>query len=320
MSDSIESPLIPDLKASLKRPLKTSFAVGVLTALITLLIPNYYRSVARLLPVDSSITGNLGSLSAAAAAFGVNLGGAGSSDANFLDILKSRWLRERLLNTTFEFHTRAWRFGAERPCRETLYEYLHQKNMDLAIKSLDGMLKAEKNQQTNVISIYAESKSPDLAQAVVRKATDLLNQFVVDNNRTQGSEKAAFAKARLVDARKEMDKAEGALLAFEETNRNYQMSTDPAVRLRGAQLEAELTLRRQLVTTIATNLEQSLLDAKNDIPIVNILDAGNLPIEKSGPFRSLIVLLIMGLTGAGAWAWECRQWLKACVFESGDRA
>jgi len=320
MSDPLNSSPSLDLKASLKRPLKVGLVVGILTALISLFMPNYYRSEARLLPVDASISGNLGNLAAEAAAFGVNVGGAGSSDANFLDILKSRWLKENLLNTPFSFHARSWRFGTARPRQETLYEYLKEKNIDRAVKALGGMFKAEKDQKTGIITVYAESKSPDLAQAVTRRATDLLNQFVVNNSRTRGSEKAAFAKARLKDARKEMDKAEEALLAFLETNRNYQMSGDPAVRLRGARLEAELTLRRQLVTTLAMNLEQSLLDAKNDLPIVNILDAGNLPIEKSRPFRSQIVLLMMLLSGIGAWAWGNRGWLKKHLFVTDDRA
>jgi hypothetical protein len=145
---------------------------------------------------------------------------------------------------------------------------------------------------------------------VVQKATALLNQFVVNNGRTRGSEKAAFTEARLADMRQEMGQAEVAFRSFLESNRNYQMSADPAVRLRGARLEAELNLRRQLVTTLAINREQALLDAKNDAPIVNVLDAGNLPVEKNRPKRGQIVLAVFFSVFVFMWAWQNREPLK----------
>ena len=315
MPQHLEASPILDFKASLKRPAKLALIAGVTTAVVSLFMPNYYKSEAKLLPVDSSNSGAMGNLAAAAAAFGVGIGASGGSDANFVDILNSRWLAERVLDSEFTFHGRSWRFGADQPHQETLYAYLHPANMDRAVKTLNSILNATKDLKSNVITLTAETKSPELSQEIVRRATDLLNQFVVQNSRTRGSEKADFAKARLADARHQMGEAEASFRDFLEKNRNYQLSSDPAVRLEGARLEAELNLRRQLVTTLAVNREQSLLDAKNDIPILNILDAGSLPIEKSKPVRSRIVLLVVFLVGLGVWSWENRAWLRSRLIE-----
>jgi hypothetical protein len=310
MSNASEASPVLDLKASLKKPAKLALAVGVLTAVVSLFMPNDYKSDARLLPVEAKGAGGLGSLSAAAAAFGVAVPGGEGSDANFVDILQSRWIKEGLLNTQFTFHARAWRFGADKPRQETLYAYLDAKNMDRAVKEMDKVLSASRDLKSKVITISAETKSPELSQEIVQRATDLLNQFVLEKSRTRGSEKADFAEARLTDARHKMDQAEAAFRDFLEGNRNYQVSADPSVRLRGARLEAELNLRRQLVTTLAINREQALLDAKNDIPILNLLDPANLPIDKSKPHRSIIVLLVTLLTGMGTWAWQNRDWIR----------
>ena len=318
MPDTREAPPVLDLKTSLKRPLKVALATGLATALITLILPNYYKSDARLLPVEAKGSGGLGNLAAAAAAFGVGVPGGESSDANFTDILQSRWIKESLLQTEFTFHARAWRFGADKPRQETLYTYLDATNMDRAVKEMDTILSSSRDLKSKVITISAETKSPELSQEIVQRATALLNQFVLEKSRTRGSEKAAFAEARLTDARHAMDQAEAALLAFLETNRNYQVSADPGVRLRGARLEAELNLRRQLVTTLAVNREQSLLDAKNDIPILNLLDPANLPIDKSKPARSVIVLLVTLLTGMGAWGWQNREWIRERLLADED--
>jgi uncharacterized protein involved in exopolysaccharide biosynthesis len=305
-----ETPVL-DLKASLKKPLQWALAAGLLTAAVTLLMPNYYRSEARLLPVESKgLGGNLGGLASAAAAFGVSVPGGDSSDANFVDVLNSRWLREQLLQTEFQYHIRSWRFGAEHLEKGTLYGYVDQMNMDRAVRALEKVLSASRDLKSKVISISAETKSPELSRQIVDRASKLLEVFLQDKGRTRGGAKATFAEARLADARREMDEAEDVLRRFLEGNRNFQSSGDPAVRLRGMRLETELHLRQQLVTTLAMNREQALLEEKNDIPILNVLDPANLPIDKSKPARSIIVLLAALLVGLGTWVWQNRDWIR----------
>ena len=311
MPELPEAPTL-DLRASLKKPVQWALAAGLLTALITLFMPNYYRSEARLLPVETKgIGGNLGGLASAAAAFGVSVPGGDGNDANFVDVLNSRWLKEQLLQTEFLYHARAWRFGAERLEKGTLYTYVDEKNMDRAVKELGTILSASRDLKSKVITLSAETKSPELSQLIVQRAEKLLEVFLQEKGRTRGGAKAAFAEARLKDSRREMDEAEDAFRHFLEGNRNFQTSADPSVRLKGSRLETELRLRQQLVTAIAMNREQALLEEKNDIPILNVLDSGNLPIDKSKPSRSIIVLLVTLLTALGSWTWLNRDWVKA---------
>jgi uncharacterized protein involved in exopolysaccharide biosynthesis len=286
--------------------------VGLLTAIVTFFMPNYYRSEARLLPVESKgVGGNLGGLASAAAAFGVSVPGGDGGDANFVDVLNSRWLKEQLLKTEFQYHTRSWRFGAERIEKGTLYDYLDAKNMDRAVKEVGTILSASRDLKSKVISISAETKSPELSQLIVQQAGKFLEVFLQEKGRTRGGAKAVFAEARLADARREMDQAEDEFRKFLEGNRNFQTSADPAVRLKGTRLEMELRLRQQLVTSIAMNREQALLEEKNDVPILNVLDSGNLPIDKSKPARSVVVLVVMLLAGVGSWLWLNREWVRS---------
>jgi uncharacterized protein involved in exopolysaccharide biosynthesis len=311
MPDVHEPPVL-DLVSSLKKPLRWALAAGVLTGLYTLSMPDFYRSEARFLPVESKgAGGNLGGLAAAAAAFGVSVPGGDSGDANFVDILSSRWLKEQLLQTEFQYHTRSWRFGAVRVEKGTLYSYLGASNADRAIQGVNGILFVSRDPKSKVISISAETRSPELSQCIVQRAGKLLEVFLQEKGRTRGGAKAAFAESRLADARRGMDEAEELLCRFLESNRNFQTSSDPSVRLKGARLETELRLRQQLVTSIALNREQALLEEKNDIPILNMLDPAYLPIDKSKPIRSVKVLLAMVLAGAGTWIWLNREWIRA---------
>jgi uncharacterized protein involved in exopolysaccharide biosynthesis len=320
MPTPIEAPVL-DLKASLKKPLQWAVAAGLLTAVVTLFMPNYYRSEARLLPVESKgLGGSLGGLATAAAAFGVAVPGGEGNDANFVDVLNSRWLREQLLNTEFQYHARSWRFGAERLEKGPLYAYVDEKNLDRAVKEMGKVVTAARDLKSKVITLSAETTSPELSQQVVQRAGKLLEAFLQEKGRTRGGAKAVFAEARLADARTEMDQAEDAFRRFLEGNRNYQTSGDPAVRLKGTRLENELRLRQQLVTTLAMNREQALLEEKNDIPILNMLDPGNLPIEKSKPARSIVVLLATLLVAAGGWTWLNREWVRARLLADEDES
>ena len=319
----IESPAVPtlDLKTSLGKPIRLGLAAGVLTAMVTLLLPNYYLSEARVLPVESkSLGSNLGGLASAAAAFGVSVPGGDGNDANFVDILNSRSLKEQLLQTEFSYHTRAWRFGSERVEKGTLLAYLGETNRSRALKQFNEIFSANRDIKSKIISITAETRSPELSQLIVQRAGTLLETFLKEKGRTRGGAKAAFAEARLADARKEMDEAEDAWRRFLEVNRNYQSIADPAVRLRGSRLENELRLRQQLVTTLAMNREQALLEEKNDLPILNVMDPADLPTEKSKPTRSMVVILYTFLVAAGSWVWLNREWVMARLRDDDEEA
>ncbi len=316
-----QSPEFPplDLLTSLRKPLQWALAAGLLAALVTLFMPNYYRSEARLLPVESKgLGGNLGGLASAAAAFGVNVPGGDSNDANFVDILNSRSLHEQLLQTEFQYHNRSWRFGAERVEKGTLYAYLEEPNRTKALRKLGQVMGASRDFKTKITTVSAETRSPELAQLLVQKSLSLLEAFLKEKGRTRGGAKADFAEARLVEARRDMDTSEDAWRRFLEVNRNYQSISDPAVRLKGARLENELRLRQQLVTTLALNREQALLEEKNDIPILNVMDAADLPTEKSAPHRSIFVLAAALIVAAGSWLFYNREWVQAVLMSDDE--
>lgn len=297
------------------RALLWAFSAGGLTALVTLTLPDYYRSESRILPVDSRAGAGLGNLAAAAAAFGVNVPGGEGNDGNFVDILQSRWLRERLLQAEFHFRERTWRLGQIHERHTTLYAYLRVNNLDRALGSLGSVVTVSRDLKSKVITVAAETTSPELSQLVVRRMNGLLESFLQEKGRTRGSAKVSFAEARLAEARLEMAEAESVFREFLETNRNFSTSADPGVRLKGARLEAELRLRQQLVGAIALNREQALLEEKMDIPILNVLDPGNLPIEKSRPARSQAVIIVALVAGMLAWAIENRERIKGWLFE-----
>ncbi|NWJ41638.1 MAG: hypothetical protein HXX12_11800 [Geothrix sp.] len=291
-----------------RRHLGIGLAIGLLTGIVLLLLPNQYKSETRILPAEQRGGGGAGY---AAAAMGLSIPGQESPDAVLVDILNSRTLREALLRSRFRFGIRSWYFGATETREQSLYDYLGKRNLDRAVKALQKRISVSRDIKTKLITISVETESPQLSQEVARQVVALLDEFVSSRARTRGGVKAAFSEKRLVEARDEMGRSEASFHAFLEGNRNYLLSSDPAVRLKGQRLENDFKLRTQVVTTLTIAHEQALIEEKNDMPILNVLDEGNLPIEKSGPPRSLAVGLAVALGISMSWAIANWAWISS---------
>ena len=293
--------------------LKPAILVAAVVAVISICIPNYYRSEARFLPVESRMPSGLGQLAATAAALGFGMPGQDGTDSNYVDIIRSRWLRESLLNSEFEFTEPGRLWSKDKHYKTTLLAYLKARDIDAGVGKVGKIVSGSKDIKTRMLVLSAETRSPELSRQLVLRATSLLEDFLITKGRTRGGAKAVFAAARLEDARQELARSEIAFKNFLQGNRNYSTSADPVTRVEGLRLEADLKMRQQMVVSLTLNHEQALMEEKNDMPILNVLDPGNLPIEKSWPSRSLFVLagFVAGLLGGIAWS--RRQWLWASL-------
>lgn len=279
------------------RILAAGLIVGLLSGLISLFVPNYYRSEATILPADArSASASLGQIAAAAAAVGVTIPGQDTADVAYVDILGSRNIREKLLATKYRYRIAPWLFFSEKIEEKTLYDYLGKRNQDRALVELAKHIGISRSPRTKLLTVSVETKSADLSQLVARDMVKYLELFLMEKMRTKGGSKAAFAAERLAEARKNLEQQELLFRGFMRANKGYQTSLDPEVRLGGAKLELEMKLRQQLVATLSMAYEQALMEEKNDMPILNVLDAGNLPSEQAYPHRSMW-MAIGGLVG-----------------------
>jgi capsule polysaccharide export protein KpsE/RkpR len=278
-------------------------AVGaVIMVLASLCLSNVYTSEALLLPGEGRSQSSLGSLSMAAAALGFGSPVATENASNV---------------ETFDYTRRPWPFNLfPAKAHGTLQAYYGKVNLDHAVRALRVDLKASRDLKDNVIHVSMDSTSPDLSQQVVQSALHQLEYFIKNKAQTRGGAKAAYSRDRLRDAEGEYDKANQELQDFMSGNLTYQVSGNPAVRLRGARLEAQLALRRQVVATLTLAAEQAVLEEKDDTPVLTILDPGNLPLEKSRPSRSFLVILGFLFGALGSAGWNHRNWIREQIVKS----
>ena len=289
------------LRRSLAPPFRPALAAAVLIALLVSLMPDCYRSVAKVLPGNDRALPGLGQMTALAPMLG--LGSLGQeNDAVYGEVLTSWWLHQRLLAATFRYHERSWRFGPPVARVSTWRDYLRSPTLDGAVEASRERVRVRRDPKTRTLTLEVETRSAELSQAVVRRTLDLLDTFMMDMANSRGGNKARFAEARLEEATQALLQAEDALKTwFRQGHANYLTSADPLTRLEGAHLEGVLTLRKQQIVTLSTLHEQALLEEKSDLPTITVLDDGNLPERKSSPHRGLIVLIGFALVFLGDW-------------------
>jgi len=289
-------------RATLARPALHGCLAGLVAAAGSLLLPNRYRSEVRILS-DAGHAGG-GSLqrtgvwapTAPPETFGSREDGP---TVIYADILRSRRLAEQLL---FQDHDYGWRrFGRLRHARGTLMDYLEATSVDRAMGPLRRLLTVQRDAKSGLLTIAAETRSPDLSQQVVRQAAEVLEEILVDLSQMGGRNKVRFTQGRLEEVQAKYAGFGREFQAFQEANRNWESSPSPSVRFHGARLKEAMDLWRQVVTNLTLNHEQALLEAQNDTQTLLLLDPGHLPVEKSGPARAFIVFTAAAAVGAGSW-------------------
>jgi hypothetical protein len=302
-----------ELHQRLRLPLLLTLAAGLVSAGIASFLPNYYKSEIRIL----SDTGSSGAGSANRA--GVWAPSAtpetpGSREDGptviFADILKSRRMAETLLQASYDYHIQPKRFGPAIAVQGTLREYLKVGSTDKGIGPLKTILVVQRDMKSGMLTLSAETRSPELSLQVAQGAVRNLKAFLVELSQSTGNNKARFTEERLEAVRATYDKLGREFLGFQEANRNWETSPAPSVRFRGSRLKEDLDLWRTVLNNLTLNHEQALLEARNDTQALLVMDPGNLPVDKSRPSRSFIVFLSMAVTAAVSWTVVNRSIVK----------
>lgn len=305
MTPDSATPSPPPAPMAWRRPLLHALLAAVAAAAVAVCLPNRYRSEARILS-DAGHPGGASPLRtgvwAPTAPPETPAFREDGPTVIYVDILKSRRLAEALLQHPYDYTDRAWRFARPRRVQGTLLGYLDAANTDRALGSLGKLLAVQRDAKSGLLTISAETRSPELSMQVVRQAAERLREALVEFSQAAGKNKARFTLGRLEEARATYGELGRQFQAFQEGNRNWDTSPAPNVRFRGAQLKERVDLWRQVVANLTLNHEQALLDAQNDTQTLLLLDPGSLPLEKSRPSRALIVFVAAAAAGAGSWA------------------
>lgn len=276
-----------------------AYFVGIATVLaivISLLLPNYYRSAATLLPeTEKSKLASLGSMSDLASLAGLSVG-----EGSLVKLYPKIILSESVLKNVI--YAEYYSLKLKDSVNLIQYWEIKEKTPELVyestLKSLRDQLEVAMDNRTNFVSISIAMEEPQLSADVVNRVTSELDRFIRTKRTTNASEQRNWIQSRLVEVKRDLEKSENTLKEFREKNR--RIIDSPQLLLEQERLIREVQINSTLYTELKKQYELVKIEEIKNIPIINIMDAGRAAANKASPKRALIVVITFLLATSAA--------------------
>lgn len=223
------------------------FVVAVITALITLTMPNIYTAKAMILPGDdnnggmlSAMMGQLGGLASLA---GGGLGGGTKADL-YVTLMSSEAIEGPIID------------------RFKLMELYKAKFRASAYKALGDSTSISIGKKDGVITIAVDDKDPKLAAAIANAYVDELGKLAAKLNMSGAGKNLAYLEESLTKAKVGLAQAEETLKSFQTRNKAVSVTDQAKATLEGvAQLRAQLIAQEVQLAT----LRQQFTDESQEV-------------------------------------------------------
>ncbi|MBT6881185.1 MAG: hypothetical protein HOA34_02120 [Flavobacterium sp.] len=156
------------------------------------------------------------------------------------------------------------------------------------IELLLEQLSMEVNDKDGYISLSTTMPEARAAAELIQKAQELLEQYVIDFKIEKSSSELDFIKNRYQEKEQEFQKIQQKLALYTDRNQNVNSAR---AKMELMLLQSEYDLAYGVYSELAKQLETQELKVKEDTPIFTILQPVFVPLEKTGPKRSLILII-----------------------------
>lgn len=327
--DEIEirlSDIVQFLRDSRRTVLLWSLAALLIGALYTFLQPNQYTAYVTVMPeLQSKGGGGLGNLSSLAGLAGINLDGtSGSAEAIRPDlypsmlqgvpfglyILNQTVRADNRLFTVEDYLTWSAESSAGSRVGQTLFGWLSSddggtvkavvshpqnsmqpllltKKQEGLIQAMNKRVAAEIDKKTGVITITAKMPNPAVAAAVAGLSLNYLTNYITNYRTGKSRHQVKFLTQQVASARRRYEAAEYGLSAYRDRNRSVFLNT---AKIEEQRLQADYLLAQSVYNDLAKQLEQARIKVQEEVPVFQVLEPARVPLQKSEPRRTLIVL------------------------------
>lgn len=276
--------------------------VLLFASLYALLAPSFYQSTTKI--VYQSAAKSTGSLASLAALAGVSMGSGGDDASAYLgDIVRSADLMKMVLD-------RKWRVSEALPdtatpiTLEALWEiesdttapnWQARRRAGLLKRLSDGgYISFAQDKKSGVIALTTEFEDPRLAYDVNVFVYQELNNILVNKMSFKASANRKFIEGRLAEVREDLRRSENNLRIYRDRNR---LRLDPGDVLEDGRLQRDVLINQEVMIQLQKQYEMAKIEEAKDLPVLDIIDSPQMPVEKSKPQRRKIALvgLVAGL-------------------------
>lgn len=225
-----------------------TFLSAVITACVTLFLPNIYTARSMILPAQEDKVG----MNAMLAQFGGLISmaggavGAPTTGDLYVTMLRSETVKDPIID------------------RFRLMDVFEAKYRADAYRALDNATSVSLGRKDGVISIAVSDENPKRAAEVANAYIDELGKLAVTLSVQGAGKSRTFLESRLAEAKGGLAGAEEALKAFQAKNKTIQLPHQAEATIRGvAEMKAALVLKEVELSTLRRSLTDSSQEVKD---------------------------------------------------------
>jgi hypothetical protein len=300
----------------------------VLGVLVAILLKNEFTAGSTFVPQTSEPTKMSGGLGGLASLAGINLGGLGAGSeippTLYPKIVSSVPFRKALLEakinpegvlepiTYAEFYENIYKPGVVsgfikytfglpgliiKSLKGTSQSQMKPSNFGITgisesefthFKRLENQVSIQFFEKEGFVSIGFVMPEPVMAAQMAKYAEELLQKEVIEYKIQNAREQLKYTESRFEEKKEEFEIIQNKLASFRDRNQNLSSAL---VLNQLEKLESEYNFAFNIYTELAKQLEQAKLQVSQDTPIFSVIQPVTVPLEKSAPKRSLIVIV-----------------------------
>jgi len=168
------------------------------------------------------------------------------------------------------------------------------------IEQMRERISVNLDEETGLLNASVTLHDPRAAAELNRNVIELLKEYVTEYRVEKARQDLEFVQQQHAEAKERFETAQVALAEFRD--RNVSLSTARAqTELERLQDEKDLALN--VYNSLSQQLEQAKLTLQEQTPVFKIVQAVNVPSEKSSPKRAMMMVVFTLLGGIAAVGW-----------------
>jgi len=165
---------------------------------------------------------------------------------------------------------------------------------------LAQVVSIEVDEQEGLVSISVELADRMVAAQLAQAATDLLQSNIIAFKSQSARNNLDFIERQYESKRQEFEKIQDSIAIFKDQNLNI---TSLLYQNQLSRLESQFTVTSSVFQELAGQVEQAKIQVNKDTPIFTIIEPVSVPLERSKPKRSMMVIIWTFLGGVFSVGW-----------------
>lgn len=156
------------------------------------------------------------------------------------------------------------------------------------VKSLHERILATFDRKTGIITIHTKMPDPVVSATTTQVAIEYLKEYVTGYRTDKARKQLKFLSDQVAEAKRRYQAAEVALAAYRDRNRFLVLE---AAKIEEQRLQADFMLAQNVYNNLSQQHEQAKIRVEEETPVFKTLDPAVIPLKRSEPKRTIIVLI-----------------------------